>query len=473
MMMRSEDLEADEYAWMRWKLTSTTSPTLLDQAEPDRIWVNPTVCPPVLKGFPLLVDDETGEVNEPVLLFLWSEHVAANGSFCDNTVWSYGEDLKDWFRFLDTINVKWTNARLTHIDSYSAVMERTKSPHTGKVYASATINRRLATVNSFYAWARADGFVASIPLVQPDSLKKDLSGKAPPAPKKAMNDFVLGPAFSALEDKGFSRHALKRKTVDVKASDEDDDSGVVKVLLPKQSADLFAALGPKPSQNVGQLQTQPDEALYATVSKVSSRDRLASEISYHTGVRIDENKRLKVGQFTKLNIEGLDAGADVKIIVVGKGSKKRTIDFPVFLIAEIQLYIRTERRLAAATKGPLRNTQQLLVNGFPTGKRHAGNPTSVRTIQRCFASACLRAGLTMSQVETPEKLIPAFWFHCLRHTYAVVTYYTRKRIDAEPWKYIQEQLGHRYVTTTQSKYLAATATYEAGVSNRYMKKVNG
>lgn len=472
-MMRSEDLEADEYAWMRWKLTSTTSPALLDQAEPDRIWVNPTVCSPLLKGFPLLVDDDTGEVNEPVLLFLRSEHVAANGSFCDNTVWSYAEDLKDWFRFLDTINVKWTNARLTHIDSYSAVMERTESPHTGKVYSSATINRRLATINSFYAWARADGFVASIPSVQPDSPKNAPSGKAPPAPKKGMNDFVLGPAFSALEDKGFSRRALKRKTVVVKESDEDDDSGVIKVLLPKQSADLFAALGPKPSQIVGALQTQSDEALYAAVSKVSSRDRLASEIPYQTGLRIDETKRLKVRQFTKLNIEGLDAGADVKITVVGKGSKIRTIDFPVFLIAEIQLYIRTERRLAVATRGPAANNQQLLVNGFPAGKHNVGNPTSVRTIQRCFANACLRAGLSMPQVAKPEKLIPAFWFHCLRHTYAVVTYYTRKRVDTEPWKYIQEQLGHAYVTTTQSIYLAATATYEAEVSNRYMRKING
>jgi Site-specific recombinase XerD len=181
----SRSAEADEYAWMRWKLVRAANPDLLDDAEPGRIRVNPTICAPLLEDFPILVDDESGEVNEPVLYFLRNQHVDGNGKFFGNTVWSYAEDLKDWFRFLDVINVKWTNVRVAHLKSYCAVMERTESPHTGKVYSSNTINRRLATINSFYGWARVDGFTPENGELKPSPSVGISNQETPPAQKKS------------------------------------------------------------------------------------------------------------------------------------------------------------------------------------------------------------------------------------------------------------------------------------------------
>ena len=71
-----------------------------------------------------------------------------------------------------------------------------------------------------------------------------------------------------------------------------------------------------------------------------------------------------------------------------------------------------------------------------------------------------------------SKLCPLFVVHDLRHTYAVWTYYILKENgEAEPWLYIQAQLGHEDLSTTQDTYLKATGDFEASVSDLYMENI--
>ena len=76
--------------------------------------------------------------------------------------------------------------------------------------------------------------------------------------------------------------------------------------------------------------------------------------------------------------------------------------------------------------------------------------------------ACLTLGLVQivekTDPETGKKFMykrPRHSIHDLRHTYAVLTYHAeRANGNAEPWKKIQAQLGHRNLQTTIDTYLS-------------------
>ena len=106
-------------------------------------------------GFPVLVDDETGVVCEPALLFLYEQYVRKRlGKFKKNTVGSYAYDLKDWMIFLEEFEISWTTATATDLEKFCSAMLATISPETGSCYSSRTIIRRKSTIQLFYRWAR-------------------------------------------------------------------------------------------------------------------------------------------------------------------------------------------------------------------------------------------------------------------------------------------------------------------------------
>ena len=218
----------------------------------------------------------------------------------------------------------------------------------------------------------------------------------------------------------------------------------------------------------------------------SSRDRLAAEIELGAGLRISETLGLKVKQFTRnFGDEKLTDTSSHQISVNGKGSHTRKVKFSGYLIRNILDYISGERAEIISKFG-VKNCDTLLINPMPD-KRNSNISPSVRTLERNFSAACIRARCAFDEAATEfrrnldgtlsehefKRRVPAFVFHDLRHTFAVWTYYARKRAgDHEPWMYIQQQLGHANVKTTIDTYLKWAQEFEAEISDSYMEAIN-
>ena len=365
-------------------------------------------------GFPILLDFDSGLICEPVLLWLHEAYFKKQQKKkWFNTCWSYANDAKDWFVFLEKIERPWNLATAGDLDSYCETMRKVYSPLTGKKYASSTINRRRASICQFYIWCRIQhqfGFVAAG--------KKDL----------------LNPSVKI--------NANYRK--------QRDDKEHVSVLLIHQTRALLKELGLKPSVIVDLFSTSNNEGIRSYTSSAvaqTSRDRLATDIALHTGLRVFEIAGLKVKHFRRfIGHEISDAVEYTVGPIWRKGGRNRNVFFFGVTIKEILLYIDGERTYLVNRFGT--QSDSLLLNPSGSGK-YSGQATSKRTIERQFHDACLRAGLRKS-LFLPHNInggdahaheSPLFVFHDLRHTYTVYTYYSRRKNDKNPFMYLQKQLG--------------------------------
>lgn len=409
-------------------------------------------------GFPLLVDDETGIVCEPVLLFLYEEYVRKRlGKFKENTVSAYAYDLKDWMIFLDEFEISWSSATAIDLEKFCSAMLATNSPETGSSYSSKTIIRRKSTIQLFYRWARKARLYPS-------------SGLGRHGADNESDGVLIGG---------------KNVQIELDASEQQH----VSVMRREQARAIMGELGPLPKDwyrgdPVGNSAeaTRTSHAIRAT----TSRDRLAAEIALGAGLRISETLGLKVQQFTR-NFGGanLTDTSSHQISVTGKGNRTRKLRFSGYLIKNILDYISGERAEIVSKFG-VKSCDTLLINPTP-GKKNSEISPSARTLERNFSAACIRAGCAFDEVAMGfrrnlddtvsehefKRRVPAFVFHDLRHTFAVWTYYARKRAgDNEPWMYIQQQLGHANVRTTIDTYLKWAQEFEAEVSDSYMEAIN-
>lgn len=391
-------------------------------------------------GFPILLDYDSGVICEPVLLWLHESYCLPAPENWFNTVWAYASDAKDWFVFLEEIERPWVEATVADLNMYRSAMRKIKSPTTGKKYATETINRRTAAILQFYKWLRTQHHF-KFRRIKPHYLLHDSCAKP-----------------NGLEP------------------DADEDKHI-SVLLPVQARKLLETLGPRPSTISDKFfRVEPGgRRSFADVDvRETSRDRLSADIALRTGLRIFEIHGLTVNHFKRfLNVDVVDT----KLYAIGKikrkGGRWRNVEFFGTTIKEILVYIKCER--AYLVKRFNNKSDKLLLN--PVGSvNYSGKPTSKRTIQRRFHDACLKAGLRKSEF-SPESHIhgansseaPLFVFHDLRHTYAIYTYYQRKKTDVAPWMYLQKQLDHGHVQTTIDTYLDASTLFEHIVTDRYME----
>ncbi|AQV93181.1 site-specific recombinase [Cupriavidus necator] len=415
------------------------------------------------KDFPIVVDEETGIVCEPALLFLYEKPFRSTlGDVSPNTLLAYAYDLKEWWQYLDEFQVRWTDAAISDLQGFCSGMRSTVSPTTGKEYATTTVIRRKTTVEGFYKWA------ATVKLGNPTDtnipellLRRDIEGG------------------------GRGKSAVK---VRKKASEKQH----VSVMRREQARAIMEALGPLPRELSEEVSDKygykPDSLSSPETGDIarSSRDRLGAEIAHQAGLRISEVTGLLVSQFEMyLANANIIETAVYGIRVLGKGKVPRTVNFHGALILEIVSYMKNERRnIINRLQGVA--DRHLLINPIDSG-RWSGKKVSVRTLQRTFSTACINAGCCVSNpVErftwsksgmldrsTAFVVQPVFVFHDLRHTFAVWTYYARKKSgDNEPWLYIQKQLGHARLETTIQIYLASTSEFEASVTDAVMRKTN-
>lgn len=403
--------------------------------------------------FPIIVDELTRVVCEPALLYLYDTFVKNNSNkIIENTLDASAEDLKEWFRFCEEFGLPWTFASESDITAFNKAMRATISPFTGRRYKTRTINRRKTTILQFYIWARGNKMYRI----------------APPA------DSLLDPEMSFSPVSARIRKPLKLAALETKEAS---------VMQPEQCKKIMTALGPLPSERKVQKdmnQTTTDSDSNELVfQRKSSRDRIATQVSLETGMRISEVCRLPLKKFAHLNGPFSDT-ADVHIKILGKGDKIRRVDFPGWLILEIKNYIRGERQEILTALNKSHEPEALFINPLSAGS-HAGKPLQVRTLERAFFDACLSAGET--KIEKIQKFdssggptvhyvsAPLFAYHDTRHTYAVWAYYARKKTEPEPWLYIQARLGHADLKTTLNTYLKIAGDFEPNVSDRYLKSV--
>ncbi|MGQ0730332.1 tyrosine-type recombinase/integrase [Acidovorax sp.] len=377
--------------------------------------------------FPFLVARETGQICEPALIFLYESLVTNNPNLAlynrkNNTLEATAFDLKDWWNYLEFIERAWNEATVTDLMKYCRVMQGEFSPTTGKANAVTTVNRRKYSIQKMYQWA-----------------KRHLKESLPPDQK---HRYLI--TFDWTNEK-----------------------------LPRVKASASSAKPPTIFQKwqVRTVLEHLGETVYA----------LAAKISLMVGLRISEITSLKASEFSLGEGYRVDPLTMTRIRVFGKGGKVRQVHFPGMLFNEISSYVYA-KRAQLIRETAQKNLSKLLLHKY----RGSAQSVTVRSIQRHFNQACIKSGITRESTiykgtleDNEHKPAPrnvteaAAVFHDLRHTFAVWTYYARKQAgDAEPWMYIQKQLGHLHLTTTQDTYLASTIDFEARVSDSYIEALN-
>ena len=407
------------------------------------------------EGFPYIIDDNSSELCEVVLLYMTETQLSGNGrTYPVNTVDAYTADLRDWMRFTTNYGFPWNKATWVHLEHYVDGMQGDiVSPHHGEPYKSGTPSRRLVPINGLYKWAH-------------EHLKEHTVG--------APCGSLFSPKVVA-EFLDARRKELRQKTRVGKEATADIE--LTCVMLDDEVRRTVEVIGPAPREPSGCETTD----FLEEESAQSSVGHLGMDTGLHAGLRVSEVVGLHVGLFDKY--------IDIDIVPnrfysVGpfrrKGGKYKKVLFHGVLLQKVVNYINRERKFAMRDS-PVEH-EMLLVH---KDGRLRGKAICKSTLQRRFRKACLAAGVKRLVLKT--RPVDGSWsntyqvkeerakytFHALRHTYAVWTYYARSASgDAEPWKFIQEQLGHEDVTTTIQIYLKVTHDYEAVISDGFHYELN-
>ncbi len=422
---------------------------------------------PLPAGFPFLVDGDAGEVIEPVLRWLISEHLAhGRRNWVYNTAKAQCEDLQYFWKFLDQAGLRWDEVEESDLAHFRDAMQAIVSWKTQQLLADATIERRLYHTLRFYDWARDAGFY-----------------KGPEFRKREVRLRRRVDADALIHTRSGPRTVKRHDLLPTSRKGAPAPRPIGRVDLQR----LLHALGPLPSMRGA----EGDQ-----VDLRPSRDRLAAELGHKCGLRIDEVAQLETHQFYDLippSWEDHQLDAIVRLWVTKtKGLNPRWALLPTWLLQEIDDYIKGERakavnlaakRAAQAAKlgykhKPWKLSNKLFVNSVDAG-RFAGNDITTGTLHHKFHGAVLSAGL----IKTTEKIDPETGdrslvkkakhsFHDLRHTFAIETYHSeRLNGNSEPWKIVQARLGHKHLQTTFDYYLQVVAVEEAAISDRMAKRM--
>ena len=406
--------------------------------------------------FPFLVHQESGEIIEPVILWLASIH-RSNGKrrWVKNTATAQVYALKDFWVYLSAIDAPWNIIDEVDLEKYRDGLDAMISLHTHEILSEATKKARLTHVLAFYDWARKRGLYEGVEFSKRKTLRF-----------RPFDDNPLLHTQNRAEG-----HKIAALLPEMKGNLGDE-------LRPFNNAGLsgvLRALGPLPSRRVSGEASDPRP----------SRDRLAAELGACCGLRIDEIAKLRAYQIQDLcpaTWDHHDLGEVVHLhLTETKGLRPRKINLPTWLLRELDLYILDERReaikaaerLAKVHKARLKPTNILFVNSI-YAKANAGKAIDSKTISAAFHRAVLNSGLigTRAKInpDTGESYLKKdkakHSFHDLRHTFALWTYWRERASgNAEPWKIVQTLLGHASLMTTLRYYLKSVSADEKAVSN--------
>ena len=340
-------------------------------------------------NFPVLVRMNDLSVLRDPLLYLHKKHLSG-GKSAHNTREKDAYGLAGALSYVDQVGKTWETMTLDDWRGYKDDLVNRVSQMTSERLASSTIRYQLRTVANYSKFMAQHGRIES-------------------------HRFDEDPEFFYVEPR-----SSQRRVELISAADWP--------LIRKQ-------LGPIPGSEGFLNDNRP------------IRDGLAADCGRVLGLRVSEVAALTTAQI--LNLPRTPEVHDLHVSLLHlkdtKGKYPRDVEIPTWLIRDLVAYINGERRgcieaaknfwLKAGTKEPV----ALFVNGISSG-RHVGKPVAADTLAAGFRKAIIAVGLTrlVEKIDplTFEKFVveaPKYWFHCLRHTFAVDTYLVaHKAGDALP-----------------------------------------
>lgn len=346
-----------------------------------------------------------------------------------------------WLDYCSATSVDWRYALREDLVGYRDAYLAAISPLTGRPYKTATVRTRMSYILSFLEYAFRAGYYQGN-IVGPGGSTMG-RGQIP-----TDSDLLAHIQRGARN----TTSSAARKLVPKQTHDD-----TVRVIRRQELQQLIQWAGPRPSKRTNDDNVGCD------------RDFILLALGWAVGLRADEILKMKIYPFESLVVDPEYLGEYFKVQVTGKGNKTRRVDVPAWLVQDIQVYISGERRSAIAQQLRGKNPQ-LLING-ETAKGHTGKPISKSGIDAIMKRACNACGLTERSerinpetAETTAISRPKYSLHCLRHTYAVMTYHNMAESgfdDYERWKYIQLQLGHASPKTTMDVYLRDVSVWSS------------
>jgi integrase len=330
--------------------------------------------------------------------------------------------LAYWHSYCEAAGIPWATATADDLLDYKDALSKTVSRQTGVILAPGTVTARLMCVISYYEYGKEKGWY------QP-TLTSDIRGSAETARLHRAD-------MSASIGRGATRFLPKRR-----------EAGFdIAPFSIRELRAFLEVLGPSRSE-----ESEDSGRRY--------RDRLIVDWGWAVGLRMSEITKLNIHQFLAFVIVPDSPWAHAPISILGKGGKKRNVSVPNWLIADTVSYIEKERKLAVEA-GRLRNGAPTALFVCSDHSTRAGRPLGIRRIEAIVSQACVSAGLVklveVQGADGSRKVaqMPLHCVHDLRHTYAVLTYWSEVRSgNPEPWKKIQAQLGHSHMKTTVDTYL--------------------
>ena len=299
------------------------------------------------QGFPYSIDELSGQVFEPGLLFLATTQIRRDGWFQKNTVDAYASDLLDWTRYLTRRRVPWNKATWEDLALYVSSMDRFVSPHHGRHYTERTKTRRLVPITAMYKWAPQH-----IPALCEHS--------------------PYGTLFDARKAAEFldERRKSRRSRVPVGRDDADEEE-IPLYMNEGEVKETLKAMGPEPRAPG----CDEDEE-----SAASSIGHLGMELGLQAGLRVSEVVGLRVRLFKRYLDQELIPGAFYRVGKFRrKGGDRKSVRMHGVLVQKVVNYIKRER--AEVMRGVQVDHGVLLVH--KTGK-HRGEPLCTGTLQRRF-----------------------------------------------------------------------------------------
>ncbi|WP_324750101.1 site-specific integrase [Sphingomonas sp. LY54] len=338
--------------------------------------------------------------------------------------------LQSWFEFLPQIGIRdWTTASRSDLIQYRDAYQVAISPKTGAAYAPITIRNRVAVILHFY---------------QHNSKKYSgdlLEGSI------TLDEFRDGSSVT-VSTTGSVRTTVKGIGPKVRLNRRG-----VRPFLTRELQAFLKAAGPQAANRDG------DER--------PSRNRLLADFMWAVGLRLSEALGLTIFQILSICPDPQAPLLEYPLTILGKGGVERVVGVPSWLIQDATAYIEGERKECVAAGNPgQRPTPRLFLASQDSNA--PGSAISERRVEQIVEEICRKAGLLKSvervDPETGDVRHEFKSSHCvhdLRHTYAVLTYWSEKMAgNPEPWKKVQAQLGHARLSTTINTYLSFVEIFD-------------
>lgn len=368
-----------------------------------------------------------------------------------NTQNSYADDLYQFATYMHVRGLCEDEITIEDLEEFSFCLIDAISVKTKKKLTPATVKRRVGTVARFFRWRIAKGLPTRIWLDQLTA--------------------ALKTGFTWTE--AGRDHSLYSLTPEDLPSSEK-----ISPFFGGELLKVLDELGPPADTPCGG----------------PRRDRLAAEVSYATGMRLDEVCSLTVRQILDIarHIDEHDPYKSIGLrLSKTKGLRPGEVFLPSALVQEILNYINGEREETIASASALssnnsRDCGRLFLNGVGANHRDIGKPLQTDTLSRRFSKAVHDAGLVVREESfklddsgipivcsdgtyaTTVRQVNSHTFHDLRHTFAVNRYLAGIAVgEREPWKKVQVLLRHRSLKTTTDIYLRWVETREEIISDAH------